>query len=91
MSSTCYAALSNKHKQEGLGEDRDLPIEKEHSSPYAWNLFQKDNPSKDLVTATDTTISPPAIHLPWLVPAILQANQVKVCLLHLSQRSSQFL
>lgn len=54
-----------------MGGDHHLLAEKEHSSPYAWNPFQKDMPSK--VTATDTN-SLPAEHLPWPVPGILQAK-----------------
>lgn len=59
MSNTCYAALSNKQAQVGSWgwQDHDLPTEKEHSSPYAGNPFQKDKPSKVLVTATDATNS----------------------------------
>lgn len=58
----------------GVARSQSPNIEKEYASPYAGNPFQKDKPSKDLVTATQATISPPAVRLPWLVPGILRAK-----------------
>lgn len=73
-----------------LGGDRELPVEKEYSSPYAWNPLQKDMPSKDLVTVTGAALSLPAECFPGPVAGILQAKPDQSSLLDLSQRPPQF-